>query len=154
MVRTAKANGDAGQEVQANRFAIELLAPPRFLHRYRNLSPDLDHVLEIATRLDISREAAARRYAELHPRPIAMVFARNGDCRWVCRPDAFPWIPFDKGDGLPALPGPTTGRSTSEVVEADKRDWLQGTPTGELGLQVLWQRDGYQIVMLTLDRGE
>ncbi len=83
-----------------------------------------------------------------------MVFARNGACRWVYRPDAFPWIPFDKGDSLPQLPGPTSGRPTSEVVEADKGDWLQGTPTGELGLQVLWQRDGYQIVMLTFDRDQ
>jgi Zn-dependent peptidase ImmA (M78 family) len=48
MVRTAKGNADANQEVQANRFAIELLAPPRFLHRYRSLFPDLDHVLEMA----------------------------------------------------------------------------------------------------------
>jgi len=139
------------QEVEANSFAIELLAPPRLLRPYIALSPDLDHVLDLAGRLDISREAAARRYADLHRRRVALIFAREGCCRFISRREDFPWIRLRTGDPIPDLPQVSGTRHTSEVVEADFRDWLSSDPGANLGVQVLQQQDGYQTIMLALE---
>jgi Zn-dependent peptidase ImmA (M78 family) len=49
------------QESEANRFAIELLAPRFRIKPFLKGIPDLGHVTDIASRLDLSREASARR---------------------------------------------------------------------------------------------
>ena len=54
------------QEAEASCFAIELLAPPRLMRRYLGGIPDLARVLSLSDELGLSREAAARRYVELH----------------------------------------------------------------------------------------
>src|SRR5690606_18401894 len=66
------------QEAEANRFAIELLAPPRKILGQLEAEIDLRRVLGIAKDCEISREAAARRYAELHESALAVLFSRNG----------------------------------------------------------------------------
>jgi len=62
---------DAGwrrvQEAEASRFAIELLAPRRLIRpTILRGTPDLEKVLTLSRELDISREAGARRWLELH----------------------------------------------------------------------------------------
>ena len=71
------------QEAEANRFAIELLAPPRLMRPYLRGIPDLAEVLTLAQELGLSREASARRYVELHDRPSALVFSAEGVVRYV-----------------------------------------------------------------------
>jgi Zn-dependent peptidase ImmA (M78 family) len=51
------------QDAKANRFAIELLAPEKFLRPYLGGLPDLAKAVRLARELNLSREAAARRYA-------------------------------------------------------------------------------------------
>jgi Zn-dependent peptidase ImmA (M78 family) len=62
------------QEAEANRFAIELLAPKKFVRPFLRGIPDLTSVWRLAKTLDLSREASARRYVELHDQPTALVF--------------------------------------------------------------------------------
>jgi Zn-dependent peptidase ImmA (M78 family) len=62
-------SGDAAhrmQEAEANLFAIELLAPATLMTPYIRRLPDLENVLAITSAFDISKAAAARRYASLH----------------------------------------------------------------------------------------
>jgi Zn-dependent peptidase ImmA (M78 family) len=59
------------QEAEANRFAIEVLAAPRLVRPYLRGVPDLAKVLMLSDALGLSREAAARRYVELHAQPCA-----------------------------------------------------------------------------------
>jgi hypothetical protein len=54
------------QEAEANAFAIELLAPLRRVRKFLTGTPDLSKVLVMSDELDLSREASARRFAELH----------------------------------------------------------------------------------------
>ena len=51
------------QEAEANAFSIELLTPRNWMKPYLRRAPNLNEVLSLATDFDISREAAARRYA-------------------------------------------------------------------------------------------
>jgi hypothetical protein len=89
------------QESQANRFAIELLAPASHVEPFLKAIPDLEQVIAVSTDLDISREAAARRYVELFERPIAVVFGHNDNIRYIDADPAFPKVRCSKGDPLP-----------------------------------------------------
>ena len=62
--RSAAISRHTTQEIEANRFAIELLAPPDLMRPYLRGIPDLAKVLSLARALDLSREACARRYVE------------------------------------------------------------------------------------------
>lgn len=71
------------QEAEANRFAIELLAPAHLVRPHLGCEPDLAQVLAMAQALTLSREAAARRYVALQGRAMAIVFSRAGLIRYV-----------------------------------------------------------------------
>jgi len=143
------------QEKEANRFAIELLAPGAAFKACANLAPDLEHVRKLSTRLDLSKEATARRYRELHEAQVAMVFHRNGLVRYVDRSDGFPPPSVKKDTTLPAsvLTGVSSG-SLSELEIADPKDWFDGPPMAELSMQTLYQKKGYGITMLILEEDD
>ena len=135
------------QEREANWFAIELLAPKRMLTRYLNRLPDLEQVLAIHSALQISKTAAARRYANLHREPLAVVFATNGLFQYADRGPGFPFINLERGEPLPWLP--SAGRDgISEMVDADPKDWRGLEWTNELSVQMFQQEDGHSIVLL------
>jgi hypothetical protein len=73
------ANRHWQQESEANRFAIELLAPASRVRPYLKGIPDLERVIDVAANLDISKEAAARPCVELCERPTAIVFGYRGN---------------------------------------------------------------------------
>jgi IrrE N-terminal-like domain len=91
------------QEAEANTFAIELLAPRGRVKSYLNPSPDLAKVLRLAGDLDISREAAARRYVELHDETLAVVFCASGKFSYARRKDEFPSLCLRQGQPLNLL---------------------------------------------------
>lgn len=136
------------QEAEANRFAIELLAPPRFVARYVRRLPDLDHVLELSSKLQLSKAAAARRFVDLHSSRLAVVFAQHGNFIYAHRSDEFPWLPLTRGEPLPPLPAAEEVGELSQVEEADPTDWFGRTSVTELGVQVLRQEDGRATVLL------
>jgi len=138
------------QESEANRFAIELLAPARLLSRCLRRLPELEHVLALHTDLHISKAAAARRYVALHPQPLAVVFAKDNEFLYVDRGPAFPFVALNRGQHLPDLPRIGTDGTTSEMVEADPEDWLGLNRAADLAVQALRQEDGYSIILLHL----
>ena len=73
------------QETEANQFAIELLAPERMVSRYLRGLPELEQVVAMHTKLDISNTAAARRNVKLHKEPLAVVFATDGAFQYADR---------------------------------------------------------------------
>lgn len=137
------------QESEANRFAIELLAPSRMLTRYLNRLPDLEQVLAVHAALQISKTAAARRYANLHREPLAVVFATNGLFQYADRGPGFPFIKLERGDPLPHIP-PVGGDGISEMSDADPTAWPGLEWKTELSVQVLQQERGHAIVLLHL----
>lgn len=142
------------EEAEANTFAIELLAPSLLVKPHLRGLPDIERVLALHTKLSISKEAAARRYVELHPEPLAVVFAQNGIVRYLKRHSAFPYIRLQPGDPMPSVPVVPHGLDLSEMEEADMLDWCTARQAGELGVQVLRQSGGYATVLLHLANDE
>lgn len=136
------------QEAEANRFAIELLAPEYLLKRHLRRLPELERVIAIGSEHQISKTAAARRYVDLHADTLAVVFSQHDRFIYAHRGAAFPWLPFVWQDRLPELPSRAGGDPFSEMVEADQRDWLKPGATCELALQVLRQEEGHAIILL------
>jgi hypothetical protein len=93
------------QETEANQFAIELLAPERMVSRYLRGLPELEQVVAMHTKLDISNTAAARRNVKLHKEPLAVVFATDGAFQYADRGPDFPFIDIKKGQLLPSISG-------------------------------------------------
>ena len=120
------------QESEANRFAIELLAPRRIFRPFLRGIPDLTYALRLADQLELSREACARRYAELHSQPMALLFSQNGAVRYVDKSKEFPHRNCRPRDPLPALPSPTVEDALSAHEEADPRRLARSTPVARL----------------------
>jgi Zn-dependent peptidase ImmA (M78 family) len=139
------------QEVEANRFAIELLAPYRLMRPYLRGIPDLAEVVAVAQELGLSREASARRYVELHDRPCALLFSKEGTVRYVETGPGFPFVSCRKGQRLPASPAPVDATGLSAREEADARDWLLRPSRETLVVQTLSQRAGFAITLLAFD---
>lgn len=149
MMRSASGTGVFDQEAEANRFAIELLAPLRLVGRHLRGLPELEKVLSMASELDISKQAAARRYVELHPEPLAALFCHEGRVQYLRRGAAFPWIALQIGDALPFVPQASAGSSLSEVEEVDPDDWIHNAGRAiEIAAQVLRQANGWSTVLL------
>jgi hypothetical protein len=139
------------QEAEANTFAIELLAPRKQVRRYTVGAPDLDRVIEMATALDISKEASARRYVALHSDNLAVIFSKEGRVRYVHRAIGFPWLTARPGDVLPALPQPDDGDLPSAIEEADPTDWLDRPKGASLSVQTLHQQNGFALTLLCVE---
>lgn len=136
------------QESEANRFAIELLAPEHMVRPYLKRLPELENVVAMANAIEISKMAAARRYIELHQASLAIVFIHEGTVNYVQRSETFPWLPFASGDKLPSIPEVPAGSRFSLMEEVDPELWLG--PRGSIGLaaQVLHQQEGHAMVLL------
>jgi len=151
MVSPAGSAQHIAQEREANVFAIELLAPAFLVAPFLKRLPDLDVILALHKRLDISKVAAGRRYISLHHASLALVVARAGQFLYAERSAAFPFLPFERGDDLPDLPAIGTVGPTSEVTDADAADWRLPRPPGQLFCQVLEQEDSHALILLQLD---
>ena len=156
----SKTDRAAQMEVEANRFSVALLLPaPQFrrdLRRYHGA--DLEHILRLAQRYDMSKEATSRRYVELHDEPCAIVISLDGGIFRVYRGNEFPYIALAKGDPVPAQSA--TGRlaldegAISEWEDADAALWLpsdHGRRLPKLYEQALGQQMGYRLTLLTID---
>jgi Zn-dependent peptidase ImmA (M78 family) len=139
------------QETEANAFAIELLAPAHSMRPYLRRLPDLEHPLTIKDTLKISKAAAVRRYAALHIRKVAAIFAKDGNFSYIERSESFPYLHIKRDEPLPALPPPSGSQRLSEMVEADPNAWRLRDVRGELACQALYQDGGRAIVLLYLD---
>ena len=140
------------QEAEANRFAIELLAPrPRFAPFLRKPA-DLGEVLRLSRGLKLSKEATARRFVELHPDALAVVFQQRDRCRYVVSRAGLPSLRVSAGARIPPLPHAPAGRNMSAREEVDGADWLRDPAGVKLSAQTLRQRDGFAMTLLMVDR--
>jgi len=149
--RATRASRHVTQEIEANRFAIELLAPPQLMRPYLRGIPDLAKVLSLARALDLSREACARRYVEMLEQPSALILSADGVVRYVDRHREFPFVACQRGQRSPALPSPADGTGLSAHEDAEQSDWLARPASGSLVVQTLTQRGGYAITLLAFD---
>ena len=97
------------QEREANRFAIELLLPRHRLRRVCPRQPNLEAVLWMSGEFDVSKEAAARHYSEVHDAPIAIALSRMIDFVIGRRDRAFHRRPWHATCPCAYLPPPDAG---------------------------------------------
>lgn len=152
--RSRESSLHALQEAQANRFAIEVLAPRKFFKGLLHANPDLDAVLRLSSSLDLSRDAVARRYIELYEKPSALVFSRDRKIRYTDRHPEFPLLACRRDAPSPRLPAPQGADRLSNHEESDWRDWLRRPPDGDLVVQTLHQQQGFAITLLMIDQPE
>lgn len=139
-------NRHVRQEMEANTFAIELLAPRSTLRPYIRKLPDLANVVAAAGDFDISREAMARRYVELHDDNLAVVFCKNQRMIYWSAGAHFPKLAI-QSDQQCELGKRGEGISEMDEVRAD--DWLAPEfRKFTLSAQTLWQRNGHSMTLL------
>lgn len=143
------------QEIEANRFAIELLAPEGRMKSFLRAPADLEHALGAAKKLDISKQAAARRYVELHRESLAVVFSKDGKVSYPDWGRDFPILAIGKDD---RLPGHNLSRQNEDALstmdETDADLWLRYPKRTVLYSQSYAQADGHRITLLLAEVGE
>jgi Zn-dependent peptidase ImmA (M78 family) len=147
----------ARMEVEANQFSAFLLMPPPALRKFiqQKGSPDLQHVVALARHFDVSKEAAARAYAQYHGEPIAIVVTHNGLLVRAYKSTKFPRISAPFGKRVPR--GSVFHReglqrqAASDVVDTVADTWIEveyGQRAPELFEQVCLQQGGFAMILL------
>lgn len=144
-------------EAQANEFAANILMPEKPLRAISKLwgSPQIQSILDLQSVCNVSKEAAARRFIDLHDEPCAVIFTHNGKIRYPLSHNDFPYIDVARGQSVhrktltstfSGLPG-----SVSEQEETDSFFWLNELDAQKWDLweEVLIQQDGYRMTLLT-----
>jgi Zn-dependent peptidase ImmA (M78 family) len=150
-------------EVEANQFSAFLLMPPPALRRFiqQKGSPDLRHAVDLARHFDVSKEAAARAYAQYHSEPIAIVITHSDLVVRAYKSMKFPRISAPLGRRVPA--GSVFHRQSlqrqaaSDVVDTVADTWIEveyGQRAPELFEQVYLQKGGFAMILLWVEMPE
>lgn len=153
----SETNAYARMEVEANKFAAFLLMPPPKMRavvgKFRD--PDLAHILEVASAFDVSKEPAARAYAQYHHHSIAIAVVKVGTVVRFYRNTKFPKIGIADGSAVPKESlfhhAATLGSKLTDITQNGAELWLEsgwGKRLPTLYEQVLFQQEGYALIML------
>lgn len=154
----AKPGGDRyiEMEAQANLFSAGVLmpaAPFRADLRARRHF-EVSHIVELAARYDVSKEAAARRCVDLHDDDIAVVVSRAGVVLRAYRGKDFPRLGVAANDALPAgsvaRQAALTPGQSSEWGELPAHHWLEKAK-GTVSEQSIGQQNGFRMTLLTFE---
>ena len=132
---------------EANAFTIELLTPRSRLKPLLRGPPNLEKVLKIAVEFDIGREAAARRYVQLHGDCIAAVFTKE-TAAWVTQSGARIFRSLLCARVQECAVARVAAGEISDVDEVGASEWLARDRDVHLTAQTLGQAKGYAITLL------
>jgi Zn-dependent peptidase ImmA (M78 family) len=148
-------------EVEANRFAAHILMPaPSFRPDVAvGKDPNLNQLIKLADRYDVSKEAASRAYVRYRDEPVAIVIVHNGKVLRVYREQSkFPYLSSRHGSPVSAYSLLRRRKHDegvpSEIDQTDAGVWLdvqRGQRPPQLYEQVLTQRKGYAMIMLSIE---
>lgn len=141
------------QEREANRFAVELLLPRKRLRQRLCTSPDIEAIISTANEFDVSKEAAARYYAEHHNACLGIAFSKNDRLRYWSQGPDFPFPRVLRNMQMPMLPQ-DRGSSPTEIDDGDPLDWFTDPGDATLAVQTLYQQDGHAMTLVTVEREE
>lgn len=147
-------------EAEANLFSAELLMPRKLLSKLStfNREPSIEGIKLTAENFDVSFQAMAVRFADIHDYPIAFVMSRNGKVEFGYKRDNHPfWLKVGRrGDSIP--PKSLTGMSDASNEETLFSDecfssmWFDGNRYYDLPEnlieEVYVQKDGYVATIL------
>lgn len=152
-----------GMEAQANEFAAGLLMPRSLLTQqaFMKGSPEIGRVLALQSLCDVSKEAAARRYAELHGADFAIIFTLEGKIfQHPIRGGSFPWL--DLGIGQPVYRDALTRNfqgvenDISDQEETRAEWWIDSAEASRWNMweEVLILSKGFRLTLLVGERDE
>jgi Zn-dependent peptidase ImmA (M78 family) len=143
------------QEAEANRFAIEILAPQSMVTGNLSRDPDLRDAQHMRDALDLSLEACVRRMVDCRDEPLAGIWSHNGQVRYLVRNNRFPFVTLKKGNRLPqtttAFRVVANGRpGFTRFSESPALAWTS-RPEWEIFEQTRVGRDGHAVTLLWAD---
>lgn len=154
---TKSQNAYFKMEAEANLFASLLLMPPPHLRSLLNKQKfnSLSTVLEIHKQFLVSKEAAARAFAE-HTENIAIIISKDNKYLHSYRNRNFPWIDLKRDNPIPQVSGVYTdlviGRpNTYDETQAEY--WIStdiGSRIPRMNEQVMLQSSGFAMIMLEI----
>lgn len=130
MRETRMASRHQKQEVEANRFAAEILAPAHLVAPWIDGDVELAKALGLGQKLKLSREAAIRRYVERHDEPIAAIWSIAGLIRYFAANPRFPGLARHPSEALSSATVAARviaagKRSLTGMQECDAAAWLR-----------------------------
>jgi hypothetical protein len=100
----------------------------------------------MAAEFDISREAAARRYAQLRGKQVAVLFGNERRFVYSVGSASFPKLSVARGDQM-VLPAPANRGVIAEMEDTDTAFWI-GQAKGSLLVETLFQTSSRTISLL------
>lgn len=153
--------GRHGMEAQANEFAACLLMPRQqiVVQPFMTGSPEIARILALQDLCGVSKEAAARRYAQLHGGDFAVLFSKDGKlASFPIRGGDFPWLEVKPGQTVYREAATRTFvGSVGDVSDQEESDpcwWLSDRDAEgwELWEEVLIQQGGFRMTLLVGER--
>lgn len=149
-------------EAEANRFAAQLLMPPKRIRSAIGRSDSsLESLVAMAANFGVSKEAMARAWVDAHREPVAVIIVHNGYVVRSYRNEEFPWLNIRNGERLPAgsiaRQSSSSAGSYSAIEEVEPDIWLgdrDASRTLMLTEQVLGQQNGYALILLQAEMDE
>ena len=147
----------ARMEVEANKFSALILMPPPKLRPLidRLGDPSLAHVVKIARHFEVSKDSAARAYAEYHDERIAIAVVKDGVVQRIYKDIKFPKIGAVYGVPVPGESlfhiAAARRQQLSDILENNAGLWLEsdwGKRLPTLYEQIFFQQEGYALILL------
>lgn len=153
---TKELTGYARMEAEANRFSAMMLMPPPIMRKYieRFKDPDLVNIIDLAIHFDVSKEPAARAYAEYNEQPIAIAVVKDAQVLRIYRNSKFPHMYVQQGQRVPQKSlyylakksvNPTSLQENGAELWVTS-DWGKRLPT--LYEQVFRQQEDFALLLL------
>ncbi len=138
------------------------MPPPRLRAEIGNRAPSIEHMLSLATKFDVSKDAMARAYAEYHSATIAFVVVRDGKVGATYRNRTrFPFITALRGKPVPerslfyrkglqvGVPSDIDSRLPDNWIDVER-----GRQAPTMSEQVYLQSNGFALIMLWYEPAE
>jgi len=157
-------NGAFRMEAEANQFSALILMPPplwrKATARYRD--PDLTQVLALANDFQVSKEAAARNYAQYHDALVAVVVVKDDKILRLYRNvTRFPRLCVAPGSAVPSssllFHATRQTEHPTSLEEGRAEHWLVsdwGVTLPPLYEQVLFAKEEFALIMLWVEKPE
>lgn len=150
-------------EAEANRFASLILLPPPMFRRdvATSRDPDLQHIVRLSNRYEVSKEATGRAYITFRNEAAALIVVKDGFVLRFYKNTQFPHLATEKNTPVSALSLLHRKKHdlgiASEIDECDPVAWIdvsRGSKPPTLFEQVLPQQMGYALILLHIEAVE
>jgi Zn-dependent peptidase ImmA (M78 family) len=139
------------QELQANQFAIELLAPRKVVESWTSDTPSLQEALSIGSRLELSKSAATRRYVERHHMPVAIVYSQHGRVLYSIKSKSCPRLRLQKGDTLIREHSIGRDKIHEHDIDVAVQRGADAIEDATAAAETLFQQQGYAMTLLAFE---